>query len=575
MTKTLDISPDLKLPLDAVTETFGILAVKGAGKSNAGVVMAEQMYKAGLPFVAIDPKGDWWGMRSAKDGKGPGLEIALFGASSRKRKNKPEPDFPLEETAGKFIADLLVDERIPSILDVSGFSEAAKTRFLLDFTTQLFERNEEPLHVFCEECDDYIPQKPFREQTRLVHIFSKLVKQGRSFGLGVTLISQRSAVVNKNVLTQIGTLIPLRTTSPQDIKAIAEWVKYHGQSTEIVETLSSLDAGEAWVWSPQFLRKVERITFRRRETYDSGATPKVGEKRRMVTLADIDRGALEKRLAETIERAKADDPKELRRQIVRLEKELRAKPVETQVQEKVVEVSTLTDVDRKQIEIVGRRLLSVEKTIEKAAGDIRDLVPVIDRALQKATPSRSVAPPPADPKPRLRGPLATTVLARGEGDVKLKAGARRILETLARHHPMKVSRSQLGTLAKFKVTGGTFQTYFSTLKREGLIQEAGGLIAITDAGMAYVGESARRPQTAQETQEMWRSALKAGARKMLDVLIEVYPDPVDREELGERVEMATNGGTFQTYLSTLRRNGLADVEGSSIRASDTLFMGGE
>lgn len=51
----LRLSPDLTLPVDAVTGTFGILATKGAGKSNAAVVFAEEMYDAGVPWVAIDP----------------------------------------------------------------------------------------------------------------------------------------------------------------------------------------------------------------------------------------------------------------------------------------------------------------------------------------------------------------------------------------------------------------------------------------------------------------------------------------------------------------------------------------
>lgn len=71
----LKISPELQLPVDAVTETFGILAVKRAGKSNAAVAIAEEMFKAGLPWIAIDPKGDWWGIRSSSDGNGPGLPI--------------------------------------------------------------------------------------------------------------------------------------------------------------------------------------------------------------------------------------------------------------------------------------------------------------------------------------------------------------------------------------------------------------------------------------------------------------------------------------------------------------------
>jgi hypothetical protein len=37
--------------------------------------------------------------------------------------------------------------------------------------------------------------------------------------------------------------------------------------------------------------------------------------------------------------------------------------------------------------------------------------------------------------------------------------------------------------------------------------------------------------------------------------------------------MTASGGTFNTYLGTLRRNGLAEVLGSEVKASDTLFIG--
>jgi hypothetical protein len=73
--KSLRIAPDLKLPLEAATQTFAILAVRGAGKSNTAVVLAEEFHKAGIHWIAIDPKGDWWGIQSAADGKSPGLEV--------------------------------------------------------------------------------------------------------------------------------------------------------------------------------------------------------------------------------------------------------------------------------------------------------------------------------------------------------------------------------------------------------------------------------------------------------------------------------------------------------------------
>jgi DNA helicase HerA-like ATPase len=98
---TLEISKDLSLPLEAVTETFAILAKRGKGKTNTAVVMAEEMIAAGLPVVIVDPVGVWWGIRSSADGKGDGLPVVIFGGD--------HADVPLEETAGELVADVIVD----------------------------------------------------------------------------------------------------------------------------------------------------------------------------------------------------------------------------------------------------------------------------------------------------------------------------------------------------------------------------------------------------------------------------------------------------------------------------------
>jgi DNA helicase HerA-like ATPase len=81
MPTTLYISRELALSAEAVTETFGIPAVRGAGKSNAAAVMAEEMFKARLPFVVVDPVRAWWGLRASRDGTGPGLPIPIFGGT--------------------------------------------------------------------------------------------------------------------------------------------------------------------------------------------------------------------------------------------------------------------------------------------------------------------------------------------------------------------------------------------------------------------------------------------------------------------------------------------------------------
>lgn len=150
-----------------------------------------------------------------------------------------------------------------------------------------------------------------------------------------------------------------------------------------------------------------------------------------------------------------------------------------------------------------------------------------------------------------------------------------MLEVLARHSSLRVTRAQLGTLAGFAPRGGTFGSYLGTLKRAGFVVEGDGVVQITDAGMGALGlEAPPPPATTEELLEGWRQALRAGERRMLDELVAVYPRALSREELADRTGFEVSGGTFGSYLGTLRRNGLADVEGGEVRASETLFISG-
>ncbi len=292
--------------------------------SNAAAVMAEAMFAAGLPWVAIDPKGDWWGLRSNAAGDGPGLSVPIFGGL--------HGDLPLNPESGRLMSELIVEHNLTCILDVSRFSKAARIRFATDFALRLYEPHQadpQPRHIFLEEADRLLPQRVTQDMAPCVGAYSDLIRLGGAFGLGVTLISQRAAVINKDGLTQVETMVAMRTTSPQDRKAIHDWMEHHAIAAEIVESLPGLVSGEAWVSSSFFLAEhghqpIQRIRFRQRRTFDSGATPKLGQQRRVATLADIDLGALADRMADVVERAAQDDPKALRKRIAELERQLAA-----------------------------------------------------------------------------------------------------------------------------------------------------------------------------------------------------------------------------------------------------------
>ena len=181
---------------------------------------------------------------------------------------------------------------------------------------------------------------------------------------------------------------------------------------------------------------------------------------------------------------------------------------------------------------------------------------------------------PASPTPTLpKRPNAPPERSKNGDAPQLRAGERKMLEVLAHHYPMKVTRVQLGTLAGYTASGGTFGAYFSTLKRHGLIRESSGEITIALAGFDYLGaDMPAQPQTTEELLNLWRGVLRASERKMLDELVAIYPQALTREELGECAGYTASGGAFGAYLSTLRRNGLVEVDGDEVWASAALFL---
>jgi hypothetical protein len=570
MSKDLRLSADVTLPLDAITQTFGVLAMRGAGKSNTAAVMAEEMFAAGLPFVVIDPVGAWWGLRSSGDGKGEGLSIPIFGGE--------HGDVPLEKTGGGVIADLLVDERLSCVLDVSEFSEGEKVRFLTEFGERLFRRNRDPLHLFLEEADDYIPQRPFREQARCLRAFENIVRRGRGRGLGMTMITQRSAALNKSVLTQVETLIVLRTTAPQDRKAIEAWVEHHGQSRELLASLPGLASGEAWIWSPQWLGKLVRTKVRRRDTFDSGATPKdVKGRRAPATLADVDLGAIRERMSATIERAKAEDPKELRRRIAELERQVAAKPVPAKPEIRTVDVPVVKDAHLARLEA---SLTRAEKIAEKLTVPLEQLQQVAANARAAAQEIRTAiaaakAPVPLQravegrlaprPEPRVRAAPPPRAPSSGGEGVRLPPGERATLTAAAQFEG--ITRSELTVLTGYKRSSR--DAYIQRLREKGYLEVAGDGVAPTAEGLAALGDFEPLP-TGSALLAWWRERLPEGERRCLDVLAAAFPDAIPRTAIDEATGYQRS--SRDAYLQRMKSKRLVEDAGRGmVRSSSALF----
>lgn len=599
---SLDVFRGIELPDEFVTQPAAILARRGAGKTYTALRIAEELCAQSLPFVMLDPLGVAWGLRSSADGNKPGLAVTVLGGDYG--------DVPLEPTGGKVVAQFVVDHPGAYVIDMSAFeSNAQQDRFAADFAETLYRakgRDRTPVHLIVDEADSFAPQRPGKSQLRMLGAYEAIVRRGRSRGLGVTLISQRPAVLNKNVLSQIEVLIALQVTAPQDRKALDEWAQ--GWSTpefrrEFLDVLASLEVGEAWVWSPQWLRTFARTKVTKRWTFDSSSTPVHGGPVEPVRLADVDLDALKAEMADSIERARADDPKVLRAEIAALQREiggLRAETTPGPVDADAIRAEVEEEIRRFYVDQIivcvedGRQILD---TFDKVIDRLRAIRDGMEQMIGRLDGDLDLEPPVRGPSgagsgiclncgtewrtegemlasghsfgsacPRrpvdTQGPRGEARIApRVESTPRPRAGARRMLAAVALY-PEGLTVAQIGTYAKVKHTGGTFSTYLSELRRGGYIEIVGGRWRATDLGRAEADVD-ELPSDPAALRAEWRDRLKAdGAKRMFDHLVAGYPAWSSREGLAHDVGIEFTGGTFSTYMSRLRSNRLIEEEGS-------------
>lgn len=315
-----EVAKGLSLPLEFVTSTQVILAKKGAGKSYCASVQAEQLLAARQQILVVDPTGAWWGLRSSADGKSEGFPIAILGGD--------HGDIPLHEGAGEVIAAAAVDEGFNAVIDLSHFRRDDMLEFMADFLETLYRKNRQAMHLFVDEADVVAPQRGAGGAGRVLGAMEDIVRRGRIRGIGCTMITQRPAVLNKNVLTQADMLTCLRISHQLDLKAIGDWVSVQAdpdQWAAMEASLPSLPIGTAWFWNPA-ADLIVKAQVNKRTTFDSGATPKAGARKisdRAVARVDV------ARLGDAITAAlapKVDESAILKSRISELEAELKTRP---------------------------------------------------------------------------------------------------------------------------------------------------------------------------------------------------------------------------------------------------------
>lgn len=591
-------TPASPIPTPALLQHIGIVGKTGSGKTFTAKGIVEQLLDQERRVCILDPTGAWWGLKSSANGKDAGYPVVVFGGE--------HADVPISEHAGEALGKLIAEGNVPSVIDLSEMGEGERRRFAASFFEALYRHNKGPLHLIVDEADEFAPQSGAPGTEVMLGRIDRIVRRGRIKGFRVVMISQRPAVLNKNVFTQCETLIAMRLPSSQDRKAIELWIKGQGdesQAKEMMGSLASLKRGEGWVWAPaQGL--LQRVHFPAIKTFDSSRTPEDGEQiAAPKRLADVDLSGISAAMAAAIEESKANDPALLRKEIAELTRKLRdqqATPVRIdagelgKAQEDIARLRNLLELEQRQFRDSGAVTLHKVECIRTYIQEIEDVVRGHEQASEKrrsqvpqTKPVTHVVKVPRDVQGNAarHAPAASGAPGRGGNRASaagttegtLNAAQQRILDALAwlKSIDVKVpSVPQAALLAGMNHGGGYFNNTLGSLSTRGLVLRRNGSLELTDAGDAL----AARPEgvlSLADFHAQVRSVidkLKGGLTvRILDALIKHGPREISIGVVAEAVGASVDGGYFNNSIGPLGTLGLIRRERGVVRPTEILF----
>ena len=128
---------------------------------------------------------------------------------------------PFEKVIAQFIGTgksiRIIDlSGIPN--EVAGIASAVIARSLFNFKVwqTIEERERSPVVLVCEEAHRYVPNSGEVQYEAAQEAIRRIAKEGRKYGLGLILVSQRPSEVEATVLSQCNSWIVLRLTNETD-----------------------------------------------------------------------------------------------------------------------------------------------------------------------------------------------------------------------------------------------------------------------------------------------------------------------------------------------------------------------
>ena len=309
----LKLSEDLNLRIEDITgKCIAVLGIRGSGKTNTAAVITEELLSAGFPVAVIDIDGEYWGLKEK-------YEIIHIG--------KGNVDVEISPNQGAPVAKFSIERGVPVILDLSGYLRSEITELLVDFFGTMWNLSlkiRRPYFIVLEEAHEFVPQG---QSFQLKEYLERIALRGRKRGLGIILVSQRSAKVDKNILTQAEIFFLHRVLHPADLRIYQEILPIDRK--KLREVIPKLGIGECVFYNG---REMKIIKIRERETFHAGSTPLFEPSQSIpLTLKNLSEELIQEINRLISNTSELDETERIKRENMRLREEIREKEREIQL----------------------------------------------------------------------------------------------------------------------------------------------------------------------------------------------------------------------------------------------------
>jgi len=579
----IKLAENLIIPeAEAATQKFAFLGSNGSGKSYAATKLGEEMLRAGIQMIAIDPIGIWHGLRRKADGTPSDFNVLVFGGL--------HGDLPLMLSMAKAISHLVVSERLSVVLDLKLLRRSERKTFAATFADEfhhLKAHHKSPVHLFLEEAQNFVPQRlRSGDRDETLAAFYAISTEGRNDGIGITLISPSPQDVDKRVLNLSQCLFAFRLTGPQEREAVQKWI----QETSITALLPKLEVGQPYVWSPGWLKQSGIVKIELKQSYDSSKSPSVQTLVELPKLPDVDLETVRAFLEQFVEDTELRSITTAQTQITQLKRENAALKSQLQSQPQIerIKVPILRQGELDQLRDFVAQLAQVsEQTSEIAQSISAQILKCL--ALNETAATRPYSSDQSDstsakavqslpqhlPSPPKQDENANTDDQQPQSEVTLPNIQQRILNAIAFFQQVGIPQPRRNNVAIFcglSATAGYFKNNVSNLRQKGLLDYPNTeSMQLTEAGNEIAKVDVQFQSNAQ-LHELWFKTLPNIQVKLLQILIQHYPDAISRQDLADAVSLSVTAGYFKNNLSALRSLAIVDYpDTKSAIATDLLF----